>query len=286
MRKVPFTRQFGFELEFNNRCRGAVTQARLKRAIETVRGETATINGYSRQNNNRDWVVKTDASCGWEVASRVMSSSEDLKKAAQAVQAMYRAGAQVNRSCGLHVHVEVVDFTKSQVATMIQWWVKFERFVSDVLDPSRKNNMYCRRVGKNFSGNRSYGTDETLRSNNGRNALNTARICWSSSSSARHRVDKRVEFRIAHGTNDFVDLKNWVRFLLTFVEFSKEAYKPPNVNYLLPREALETLGLLDENVSNSVVEMRTWLLDSALKNAEHELDRKLIRATQNQLSED
>jgi len=278
--KVPFTRRFGFEFEC---LRAGITRPQLHAAILTVPGQTATVNGYGHQNNNSEWVVKTDASCGWEVASRVMSTAADLYVGADVVSAMQRAGASVNNSCGFHVHVEVADFDMDQVATMIQWWVKFERFISDVLDPSRKHNSYCTRASCNFTGDMAYTTATTLRNNGGRGALNTAIIDWSSNPDSGYR---RVEFRIAQGTNNFVDVKNWIRYLLTFVEFTKTAPRPENVNHLLPQKVLETLGLLADGISNGMVEMRTWLLDSALKNAQDELDRKLIKHVQNQLGDD
>ena len=278
--KVPFTRRFGFEFEC---LTNTVTRPQLQAAVLTVPGQAATVSNYGRENNNSQWVVKTDSSCGWEVASRVMSSAADLRTGTDVVSAMQRAGAKVDRRCGFHVHVEVADFTKDQVATMIQWWVKFERFITDVLDPSRKHNNYCEQASCNFTGNMAYSTADTLNCNCGRGALNTAIINWHSEPNSGYR---RVEFRIAQGTNNFVDVKNWVRFLLTFVEFAKTAQRPENVNHLLPQEVLETLGLLTDGVSNGMVEMRTWLLDSALKNAEDEHDRKLIKHVQDHLGDD
>ena len=274
VKSVPFTRQFGFELEFL--CEG-VSQPRLKESVETVSGERAEIHDHGHQYNNNEWVVKTDSSCGWEVASRVMSSVADLKKAVKVVQAMHRAGAKVDNRCGLHVHVEVTDFSRDTLATLIQWWVKFERFTCDVLDPSRKNNSYCRPIGEYFQAERSYDTDQTMYEVNGRrNALNTT----------HYDARKTIEFRIAQGTSDFVNIKNWVRFLLTFVEFAKTAPRPDNVEYLLPQEVLTAMGLLGDELSNGVIEMRTWLLDSALKHAENDNDRKLIQAVQERVSYD
>ena len=281
--KVPFTRRFGFELEYTSR---GATQQKLAQAIKAaVPGQQVLVhNSHSRQNNNCRWVVKTDSSCGWEVASRVMLTAADLQKSVRAVRAMQRAGAKVDRRCGFHVHVEVADFTKDQVATMIQWWVKFERFITDVLDPSRKHNSYCTLVSSNFAGNRRYNTTDTIELNESCDrecALNTTIINWNHRPNSGYR---RVEFRIAQGTNNFVDVQNWVRFLLTFVEFVKTAPRPENVNHLLPQEVLETLGLLPKCTSADTVEMRAWLLDSALKNAEDKHDRKLIKHIQKQIS--
>jgi len=274
VKSVPFTRQFGFELEF---LRDGVSQPALKEAVEAVSGERAEIQDYGHQYNNTEWVVKTDSSCGWEVASRVMSSVADLKKAVKVVQAMHRAGAKVDCRCGLHVHVEVTDFNRDALATLVQWWVKFERFTCDVLDPSRKSNTYCLPIGEYFRAERSYDTDQTMYQIEGRRqALNVG----------HYEARKTIEFRIAQGTNDFVNIKNWVRFLLTFVEFTKTARRPDNVEYLLPHEVLTTMGLLGDELSNGTIELRTWLLDSALKNAEHDNDRKLIQAVQEQISYD
>jgi len=278
--KVPFTRRFGFELEF---LRGSTDRSKLARAIRTVPGETAETSGYTHQTNNPGWVAKTDSSCGFEVASRVMSTSADLRKGVEVVRAISRSGAKVDSHCGFHVHVEIADFDEDKLANMIQWWVKFERFITDVLSPTRKNNHYCQQVGKEFHGNQQYDTAATLQRNYGRNALNSRIADLTATASSGKR---RVEFRIAQGTNNFVDVKNWIRFLLAFVEFAKTAGRPENVNYILPREIFEKLGLLTDGISNGMVEMRTWLLDSALKNAEDELDRKLIKHLQLQLCDD
>ena len=277
---VPFKRRFGFELEF---LRDSTNRTKLVRAIRTVAGEVAESCEYGHQNNNSEWVAKTDASCGFEVASRVMSSATDLRKGVEVVQAISRSGARVDQRCGFHVHVEIADFDEAKLADMVQWWVKFERFITDVLSPTRKNNVYCRQVGREFRGNQQYDTNTTLRSNFGRNALNSSLADFATTAASGRR---RVEFRIAQGTNDFVDVKNWVRFLLTFVEFARTAGRPENVNYLLPKEIFDKLGLLNSNISSGLTEMRTWLLDSALKNAEDDLDRKLIKHLQSQLCDD
>ena len=272
---IPFTRRFGFELEFTG---NSTSRDKLKRAVETVKGEVARVMDFSRQHDNAFWACKTDSTCGFEVASRVLLTSDDLKQALRVTRAIAKSGAKVSTNCGFHVHIEVTDYNRNKLARLVNWWVKMERFIMDLMEPSRKDNNFCQRLGQFYKGNRRYATDELLEpiSHERCYALNVQHF----------KQRKTIEFRVAHGTNDFVDVKNWVRFLLVLVEFARAAKQPEDCHYLLPAEIFKTLGFFDENLSDGLREVRTWLFDTSLKHAERDIEQQLIEMAQDELSID
>jgi hypothetical protein len=252
----------------------------LSREIRSC-GEVTQVNSYCHQNNNVDWVCKTDSSCGYEVASRVFGSTtdgsvaiRDLAVLAKVADHLKARGAVVTDQCGLHVHMWVGDLDNSGMYRLLAYWLKMEQLLVDSMPQRRKENGYCRWPTQSqaldvlHEGNTS--TFEQLRERvyRDRGALNIGHY-------ANHR---RVEFRCAEGTIDSKDIINWCVFLLHFVECCKSGTTPENLNLFNIAGALRFLKLgNDETLSSlgyskaskeevfyipcpQLAEMRTWLL--------------------------
>lgn len=260
-------RTFGIELEFPE----AHTREFLRDCIQ-AHGEKAQVTGFQRDANRERWTCKTDSSCGYEVASRILGSIksirrtiEDLNLTAQIVDTMKKEGATVNNKCGFHVHVWVGDMGEAELIRLLGYWVKFEKTIVDLMPERRKKNTYCPVHSIFFTPNTKYSfQDMVSRGFQQRGALNWA---W-------YRERKTVEIRIAEGTTDPDDVQNWVRFLLHFVERCKTWPYPENVNWLTFEECLDLMGLRNDPeadifwvLSPALVDMRRWLLERTKKYA-------------------
>ena len=251
---VPFTRQFGIELDF---APGNIDGTRLANAIRSKNGKVCT-SDYSQQHHNDYWVTRANSYGGFEIASPIMNSAEDLQEGVEVVRVLQSSGAKVDYHCDLCVRVGADDFDEEKLATLVQWWIKFEQFIAaNVLGQRLGNNYYYGPFNRVFYVGGSYNTEQTLLGIAGRrNSLNIS--CYQ-----RRRI---IEFWIVQGTKDFVDVQNCVRFLLTFVEFAKTAPRPGDLRYDFPDDVLNRLGLIKDDLPQDLLEMRTWLLNSALHN--------------------
>lgn len=273
-------RTFGMELEFI--C--SIRRAKMKAVIETFPGEHAVVEGYGHNINNERWYVKPDASCDSEVASRVLGSLTDTEKTLSDLDLLYEVhkallhrGARSNASCGGHVHVSVHDFVDArQMDKFLGYWIKFEKFLFDILPHRRKRSCYCNLHSRNHD--TSPITPEITRQFQGRDALNQARL----------DRNKTVEFRLAECSNDPRDSKNWVTFVLYFLDRLFQIPKPENKSWFGFEDGLIALGLYNpgKKISEAynkavgidlnaimapadtvyhprIAEMRSWLLGRA-----------------------
>lgn len=104
---------FGLELEFSG-----ITREKAAHAIAQVVGGYARYEGgcYYKwaviADDGRKWIVERDASIveinGGEKCEFVSPKCyyEDIEKVQECIRALRRAGAKVNSSCGIHIHVD------------------------------------------------------------------------------------------------------------------------------------------------------------------------------------
>jgi hypothetical protein len=242
-------RKFGVEMEMNDVSveRVAITERALRGAI--VDGVTS-IGGHANRVSDRaagyyhssgqTWDVKTDASCGyngrtgWEVASPAMlmddeGECEELRAVARKLSGLR---PRIDRSCGLHVHVEVRDFDWKDLRNLMVLWSRYEPFAFELCPPSRRTNHFCppfrktewagqnggywTRIEPTFNATNEAEFRRVLAGATPRGSLNIAHF-W---------TGKRVEFRLGAGTVNYEKIARWVQFLLSFVQRVKQTQMP------------------------------------------------------------
>ena len=294
--KFEPARKFGIEWEFaaDNDLRSF-----LKQCIEGC-GEQAEVSEWRHDNDNPRWVCKTDSSCGYEVASKVLGSNRstantlaDLDLAVEVCKAFRENNCPVDNRCGLHVHVSCHDLDNEAMKNLLAYWVKFEYFISNMLPARRKENDYCRRHSGSLTPNEAFDYETLLHRGfrDRRYALNP---------SAYHSRGT-MEFRVFEGTTNEVDLRNWLRFLFHLVDSCKILPDPPNLNFLTMEESLYILGLLNEDQlpeqsrnhladhlpdmdtrfriqDPQLVELRNWILRRIKVHANYPQDRDKLKA--------
>jgi hypothetical protein len=215
-------RTFGIEIEAYD-----LPLSEVARAI-TAAGVTCRVEGYTHS-TPENWKVVTDASIsgrnGFEVVSPILRGTEGLEEVRKVMDALTAAGAKVNRSTGLHVHIGAADFTVAEVRNMAKNYVIFEDFFDAIMPPSRRAsaNMYIKSNRNQFGGydkaatrravealSHCHTVDEVIRTacGDGRYYKLNLTAFW------RHRT---IEFRQHSGTTDADKAINWICLLMQFV---------------------------------------------------------------------
>ncbi len=260
-------RTFGVEMEWSSE---GPNLNRMRDTIQSFPGEFALVTGYCRNNRDDTWFCKTDSSCGHEVASRVLGSLsdskktiEDLKLVGEVHTKLRQIGARVNEHCGGHVHIGMADLSREQFAKFLMYWVKFEKIVLDMMPKRRKRNRYCAIHSPTFRAGTTYDLNSIRRGFDGRNSINLGYYDWNSSNPSM----KRIEVRIGEGSDDFRDMKNWIRFLLFFIDRVKDLPAPENLHWYWSFDGLKLLGLMNDDrskefyiLSPAISELREWIL--------------------------
>lgn len=128
--------------------------------------------------------------------------------------ALNEAGAYVNRSTGLHVHIGVEGITDEHYVNVFKNYQKLELVIDSFMAVSRRSNngYYC----------------GTLRDHNFDWCNTKASVSVELDNCRYHKVNPKswlrhqtIEFRQHQGTVNFTKIKNWVNFCSKLVAWSK-----------------------------------------------------------------
>lgn len=247
--------------------------------IHKATGDKVMIHAWHHTHNNRMWVVKSDRSCGIEVCTPVLKGWSGQKKLLKAIEFFQKAGLSADEKCSLHIHVNVSDLTKRQLATVIAYWIKCEHVFLDAVPDSRKCSRYCQSIGMSdlFRVRTHMDIDDIIErvSGNKYYTLNAYHLQRGGGMSAMTNTRRKtIEFRIAEGKfcNDPWQTKNWLRLVLHFVESAKLLHLPcdyrPNdpwsgLSWLDPEDVFRVLRF-DEELSPGLSQVKDWFCDRLL----------------------
>ena len=135
-------RQFGVEAEFYN-----ITPNQAVAALEAV-GIRVSFQGYTHAVTS-DWKIVTDGSVtgrntgqgtGLELVSPILKGEEGLLELEKALNALDEAGAKVNTTCGLHVHVDTAGMGYVQRKNFFNSYTRNQELMDRLVSQSRRNN--------------------------------------------------------------------------------------------------------------------------------------------------
>ena len=210
---VP-TRRFGVEVEFVG-----VDPSAAARAI-TSAGFPCEYESYNHNTRNT-WKIVRDGSieyhngnCG-ELVSPPLSGEAGIEQVRSVLRALVGAGATVNRSCGLHVHVDANDLGVSQISSVLRRYQTYQNEINRFMPASRRNSRWAKAITPELIRQvESYSTPTALRNNVGYidryYTVNVAAF-------ARHGT---VEFRQHSASVNSSKVAHWIAFCLHFVTSS------------------------------------------------------------------
>lgn len=207
---------FGVEIE----C--IVPRNAVRTAAEST-GLCYEYQGYNHRDGHDFFKFVTDASVcdnngdstnAIECVSPVLSGTSGINRLKTACSTLDQAGARVNRSCGLHVHIGAAGLTQAQYSNVFANYMHLERIIDSFMAPSRANNAYAKTLRHKAAALDAADSILTVR-----RALNYDRYYKVNCESYdRH---KTIEFRQHQGTTNFTKIDNWVKFCGKLVEWSK-----------------------------------------------------------------
>lgn len=269
IRSFTKKRPFGVELEL---LASGITQNQIRSVISKLDAKhSVEVTGWAASNGSQ-WHVKTDSTCGLEVASYKGKGARGIINIARIADAVRNAGAKVDEKCGLHIHVEARDFNVHQMSSLYAHWMKIENIICQSLPKHRVNNIYCKlcsaqkitalglKSPSNFWGE---VCPTKITHDARRKSLN---IC----NYALNPNKRTVEFRMPEGTFEPESIKNWIRFLVNFVHSIKKKPFPSNVTAVGLRDSLSILGLAHNGepfyvLSSGLLVTKEWFLHRILQ---------------------
>jgi len=223
--EIPSQRTFGVEAEFFG-----ISPTVAVGALRNV-GIDVEFRGYTHEVTSA-WKIVTDASVtkrgtgvrsGLELVSPVLQGVEGLEKMATAIKALMDAGASVDRTCGIHVHVGMDNLTGYDLMKVIDFYIANQKSINTLVASSRHSNQYCAPYTQQAirTEDHTWGLIRRMtdveQTKQQKNVFNTG---------SRYRVINiqsyskygTLEFRQHQGTLSPEKLTSWIQFILAMVE--------------------------------------------------------------------
>lgn len=266
----------GVEIEMTG-----LTREKAAQIVAAHFGTTATRacsqRSYAKDNQGREWNVTRDASIridGGEACELVtpILKWNDIETLQEIIRKLRRAGAKVNESCGLHVHIGAAGMTATAIRNLVNNVASHEQLLYKALNVHENRKRYCQPTDERF-----------LRELNARKpaTLDELKPIWYGDNrdhsehyhSSRYTIVNlhalftkgTIEFRIFNGTLHAGEVKTAIQLACALVAFAKAS----------TRTLLRTV-----NIENEKFTMRTWLVRMGLsgeefKTARHHLIKHL-----------
>jgi hypothetical protein len=211
-------RKFGIEIEFVGVTRDAVACALRAAGIE------AYVEGYNHTTRPY-WKIVTDGSLQYrgqrrtpyagELVSPVLQGAEGLEQLKTVCEVLTALpNCTVNRSCGLHVHLDCQRMTVGEIAKVFERYAKYESQLDLVMPRSRRgNSRWCDSIA---------GREESIKRCDSKTRQGAALGRFYKVNLTNVSTRGAIEFRQHSGTTDFHKIANWLVFLQQFVEKSIE----------------------------------------------------------------
>lgn len=285
---IGFTsnRKFGVEIELNafdkklrpepgNKVAGIDHVCQL---LQKTTEEGAEVHDYEHTNNNRRWIVKPDSSCGMEVCSPPLTGWKGLEKICRVISKIAEDPLiESDSKCSVHLHVDVANLDDTKVAEIALNYIKCEPIIFDAMPDQRKKNRYCQAIGMTNL----FEHDEKFSPASIISRLGDIKYYSINTKAVKSRGDRQtMEWRLIEGAGcqDAYLIKNWVRFVLHFMEMSMMhgAYKEyrkddptTGMCWLDPEDALKFLGFSNNphhfHLSEGLKQVRNWFLARVMK---------------------
>jgi len=207
-------RRFGIEFEF------LMPQPELSKIARRIIGQiygagycVSKDEKYSTLKELNKWHIKRENDEVGEINTPI-SKLKDLSRIARVISILAKKKVPVGDGCGLHVHIEVKDVDKYN---LVGFWLQCEKCILECFPSERRKSISVEKLIKDKSDCKKY-IAEILEHN-----VNTASH---GDIISLHDYDDRhtVEFRIAEGTTDSIFVTNWIRFLLYWIEYTKNLH--------------------------------------------------------------
>ena len=229
----------GFEIEFTRRADLDTALAHIRQTgIDSNKPALANIvderTRYTTTFYSDRWVQGYDMSCGYELKSHPLT---DTSEVCDVMRGLRLAGATVNNSCGLHIHVGIGTFTTAQMRRLAKIYARYEPALERLLPRSRRGRSSEGYAKSNFLGIRdltgTVGDDlgahfarlDGVMTKEGVREIANPNGKYSKMNLGPYfdpRKGDTVEFRAHSGTLNFAKIDGWASVLVAMVKMAQE----------------------------------------------------------------
>lgn len=208
-------------------------------------------------------IVPADSDEQFPVEITVLTKTTDYKNLRQVCEFLSELGAKVNKTCGLHVHMDARHMTRELMETVAK---KFERalpVLTAMVPESRRTSNYCfNRVSRN--------SDDRYC------AINTT----------AYDKYKTIEIRLHSGTTDFTKISNWCNFLTAISKAEAIPKACQEVNQLteyvsIPESLMEYIS---QRTALFSPKQDCTMMDALETDSTERVDIQVVRAVQDTLA--
>lgn len=282
--KFSKERLIGIEVEFTG-----ISRDTAARTVAQVLGTNKTYIGgvYHKHvipyTNDRNYIIMRDASitpecssnrCNYnhdnykcELVSPLLKSS-DIGVFLQIINAIKARGAIINRSCGIHIHVNAADLSAIQIRNLVNIVYSKEDLLYRALDIDKLRERWCKKADKAFVSLVNEYSRDNINMNSIKNAWYNGNNRYRHYDSTRYHMlnlhsffeGKGVEFRCFNGSLSTEDINNYALLAVAIIEQAK-AYKKTS--------AIKT-------PCNDIIKLHNWIEQMGLKGPKYKSLRKML----------
>lgn len=210
-------RRFGIEIEFGN-----LSPTQAVDAINTA-GIKCQYEEYGHSVPSQ-WKIITDGTVngvGWkyglECVSPPLLGERGIEEVKKVARALTLTGAKVNKTCGLHVHVEIPDYTTDHIRSLILRYAANEPQIDMFVPRTRRDslNSFCKSLTKLVRTRKFRDATDTS------SVIKTYKNKYYKLNLLTYPRQGTVEFRQHSGTTNGEKISQWIRFCVGFVDSSK-----------------------------------------------------------------
>ena len=147
------------------------------------------------------------------VSPILKDNDEGFSSLENCLKTLNEAEAKVNKSCGLHVHVGVAEYTDEEYINIFKNYQRLEMLIDSFMAPSRRGECtWARSI-------RRYDFENCLTKSDVKRTLHSR---YHKVNAEAYDLHRTVEFRQHQGTTDYEKISMWVKFVCKLVSWSKE----------------------------------------------------------------
>lgn len=85
--------------------------------------------------------------CGTEIVSPVLVGHRGIFQVRECLRRIWERHQSIEfEDCGMHVHVDIQDFTLGNIKNLLRIGSRFDEVIFSIMDPARYDNNYCRHI--------------------------------------------------------------------------------------------------------------------------------------------
>lgn len=177
--------------------------------------------GYNHIDNESYYKFVSDSSIVGanpiECVSPILKGKNGMSSLQNCCNSLNEANAQINRSCGLHVHIGAKDLSGEQYSNVFFNYAMLEIAIDKFMALSRRgdNSRWCRTLQDH-----AHDLSECTTAQDVLMTMNYNR--YHKVNPVSYKRHKTIEFRQHQGTTDFKKIKHWIMFCAKLVAWSKK----------------------------------------------------------------